>query len=124
MEPEPVKARAKAATPSTRLYSYPPLFTKKPFWMWTLKTATTMTLIAAAAPRGMNNPSASRMTTSGFGQAGEKSMTPTRAKSQPFFKELSCAIQPESAEPTKQHLRSVRGERQSNCQSQQENTDV
>src|SRR5215470_13559562 len=33
MEPEPVKARASAATASTRLYSYPALFTKKPFWI-------------------------------------------------------------------------------------------
>jgi hypothetical protein len=55
-------------------------------------------------PKGHQKPKRQQKTTSGFGQAGEKSMTPTRTKSQPFFKELSGAVQPESAEPTKQHL--------------------
>jgi len=53
---------------------------------------------------GREQPKCQQKTTSGFAQAGEQSMTPTWAKSQPFFKELPCAVQPWSTEPTKQLL--------------------
>src|SRR5947199_4402178 len=53
-------ATATAATLSTRLYSYPPFWTKNPFGPWTLAIATTIVATTNRPASGVSNPSRNR----------------------------------------------------------------
>src|SRR5438876_10174302 len=53
-------ATASAATLSTRLYSYPPFWTKNPFGPWTLAIATAIVATTNRPASGVSNPSRNR----------------------------------------------------------------